>query len=467
MLALLAVVEPVAADPSPSHSAGHRAKHRKTTENPDRPAKAETCDVPGAATFDTPLNRKPWMLQRIQPERAWPISRGRGVKVAVIDSGVSTDPEVLDDVVYPGRDYLADGNGTCDQYGHGTTVAAIIAGRDGTGSPYYGVAPDAEILPYRVLVNEQADDSGNTPTLIAKAIRQAVDDGAQVINMSLYTQPTDALKSAVSYALQHDVVLVAAAGNEGGTSAQGATTYPAALDGVIAVAGINAKGGHVSSSNTADYVQVAAPGDQIQGPAAAGGGYQVFRKGGTSFAAPFVSGEAALIRAYHPDMTAKQVRRRIRLTADHPPEGWNETVGYGVVNPYRALGAILKGEGPVPETSGHRAMPALPADDNPMRTVEIASAIVAAGLLVLALLVLIGRRVIPAGRQRAWRAGRADYSDPDTGPRPTPSTKPEPAGDRLSITAPSSRTNTPAGPGERTSALPPPTGRALPGSGRP
>ncbi len=352
------------------------------------------------------MPQKPWPLDRIRPERAWALSRGRGVTVAVIDSGVSTDPAVLKNAVYNGHDYLASGgNGTCDQYGHGTLVAAIIAGRQTPDAPFYGVAPEAHILPYRVLRDDKRDNDADTPGNIADAITSAVDAGATVINLSLTTQKTDAVTTAVQYAEDHDVVLVAAAGNEGGTDAEGSVEYPAALPGVLAVGGIDDKGEHVGSSNRADYLEIAAPGDRIEGPAPKGGGYIEFKQGGTSFAAPFVSGTAALIRAYDPKLTAEQVRERIIATADHPPEGWNQTVGYGVVDPYRALTAILKGDVDRPASgSRHRALPDTHAAADPMRRTEITAGVLAAALLVLALLVVIAARVVPRGHRLRWRA---------------------------------------------------------------
>ncbi|GAA4217968.1 type VII secretion-associated serine protease mycosin [Actinocatenispora rupis] len=410
-------------------------------------AAQQSCHVPAGATHDNPLQRTPWGLDRVQPQRAWPLSRGQGVKVAVIDSGVSPDNVVLKNAVYEGgHDYLADGNGTCDQYGHGTVVAGIIAGRDDTGTPFYGVAPDAEILPYRVLVNDQKG-SDATPGYIADAIRRATDAGARVVNMSLTTVPTDALRSAVKYALAHDVVLVAAAGNEGNTDANGEAQYPAALPGVLAVGGIDEKGGHVGSSSTGNYLELAGPGKDIDGPAPAGGGFITF-PAGTSFATPYVAGVAALIRAYEPKLSAEQVRERILRTADHPPQGWNATVGYGVVNPYRALTATLKDDaGAAPAGSGDRSMADPRTRADPLRTVKLAAGITAAALLALAVLALIGSRVVPRGRRRDWRAGRAAFV-PDGADRPTGRRPAAPDDGRpVAVTAPSSRSNTPSGPG--------------------
>jgi len=445
VLAVLAV--------APGTAAPSRHKPGGSTVDSDTLASPQPCDVPQSATFDDPLPATPWTLGRIQPQRAWPLSRGQGIKVAVIDSGVSTSPASLKNAVLTGgHDYLASGNGTCDQYGHGTVIAGIIAGRDGTGAPFYGVAPDAEILPYRVLKDNQTNDSGSVPSDIADAIRRATNAGATVINLSLTTSATDAMKSAVKYAVDHDVVLVAAAGNEGGTTAEGSASYPAALPDVLAVGGIDRHGVHVGSSNTANFLDVAAPGKDIEGPAPAGGGF-LRLDAGTSFATPFVAGTAALIRAYDPELSAEQVRKRIIETADHPPEGWNETVGYGVVNPYRALTAIDRDAAAGTSSGQHRQAVDSPQDaTDPMGTVKLAAGIATPALLLAALLVLIGSRVIPRGRARGWRPARAAFT-PDSRPPRSGRAASAPEGKPLSITAPSSRSRTPSGPGRNTTGL--------------
>lgn len=466
LAAALAMLAGPAVTAAPSK---HQDKSESSGVDTDALATHQSCDVPARYTLDNPLSDTPWTLKRIQPQRAWPLSRGQGVKVAVIDSGVSNTSALLKNaVVAGGHDYLADGNGTCDQYGHGTVIAGIIAGRDGTGAPFYGVAPDAEILPFRVLLNEQQNASDSVPTNIADAIHRATDAGAKVINLSLTTQDTDAMKSAVQYAIDHDVVLVAAAGNEGGTTAEGSASYPAALPDVLAVGGIDQKGAHVGTSNTANFLDVAAPGKMIDGPAPAGKGFEEFAGGGTSFATPFVAGTAALLRAYDPSMTAEQVRKRIIETADHPPQGWNETVGYGVVNPYRALTAVPKPDA-APGQHGRQAIDNPQDEVDPMRTVEIVAGILTPVLLIAALLVLIGSRVVPRGRRRAWRAGRASFA-PDPEPvRQTRHSADDGDGKALSITAPSSRAHAPSGPGGNSGGLPSGFGgtpRAIPGAGR-
>ena len=152
---------------------------------------------------------------------------------------------------------------------------------------------------------------------------------------------------------------MAAAGNRQ-ENQQDQPAYPAAYPGVIAVAGVDQQGGHVGSSVSGDYVDIAAPGLDIVGPAPRGAGYLAEPQGGTSFAAAYVSGVAALVRAAHPELTPAEVADRLTRTADNPPEGHNAEVGYGVVNPYRAVTSLLGTRTDPP--AGAMPKPAPPAD---------------------------------------------------------------------------------------------------------
>src|SRR5262245_35161479 len=290
-----------------------------------------------------PLAEPPWPLARLRPDLAWPLARGAGVTVAVVDSGVSGSHASLSGKVLPGLDLVPGGGGSgqCDESGHGTLIGGIIAARDvvSAGFVFHGVAPEASIVPIRVLRDEKRSFDDDLPGRIATAVRWAVDSGhAGVINLSLTTTPTPALASAIAYAIGNGVVVVAAAGNQGDASQPGQPVYPAGYDGVIAVAGVDEKDGHVSTSDVGSYVDIAAPGVRIAGPAPNGGGFVFAPDGGTSFAAAYVSGVAALIRSYDPRLTPAQVTQRITSTADHPGQMWDPEVGYGVIDPARAVG---------------------------------------------------------------------------------------------------------------------------------
>ncbi|CCH15654.1 type VII secretion-associated serine protease mycosin [Micromonospora lupini] len=362
-------------------------------------AAAPTCGPAG----EDGLVQMPWALRRVDPAAAWPLSRGAGVTVAVIDSGVSAIHPALKGQVLEGRDFnnLPANRGQCDLAGHGTMVAGIIAGKEGTGVPFSGVAPAARILPIRVLPDAKGTNDEALPGQIAAAIDWAVDNGADVINLSLVTLPRPELAQAVERALAKRVVLVAAAGNRQETQ-EDRPAYPAAYPGVIAVGGVDEQGGHVGTSVSGTFVDVAAPGLNIVGPAPGGSGYRAEPTGGTSFAAAYVSGVAALVRAAYPDLTPEQVGDRLERTADNPPQGRNAEVGYGVVNPYRAVSSLLGTRANPPV--GRLAAPAAGADPlSWQRTVAIWAAAVGA---LLALLLLITRPIMARGRRRGWRPGR-------------------------------------------------------------
>ncbi|WP_328422949.1 MULTISPECIES: type VII secretion-associated serine protease mycosin [unclassified Micromonospora] len=349
------------------------------------------------------LVEMPWALRRLEPSSAWPLSRGAGVTVAVIDSGVSAIHPLLKGQVMEGRDFnsLPANQGQCDLVGHGTMVAGIIAGREGTGVPFSGIAPAARILPIRVLPDAKGTNDEALPGQIAAAIDWAVDNGADVINLSLVTLPRPELAEAVENALAKGVVLVAAAGNRQ-EQQEDKPAYPAAYPGVIAVAGVDEQGGHVGTSVSGTYVDVAAPGLNIVGPAPGGSGYRAEPTGGTSFAAAYVSGVAALVRAAYPDLRPQQIAERLERTADNPPDGHNAEVGYGVVNPYRALSSLLGTRTDPP--AGALPPPARP--DDPLGWQRTAAIWAAAAGGLLTVLLLAARPIMIRGRRRGWRPGR-------------------------------------------------------------
>ncbi|SNT45440.1 type VII secretion-associated serine protease mycosin [Asanoa hainanensis] len=344
------------------------------------------------------MTQTPWPLQRMRPDLAWPISEGAGITVAVIDSGVSPNPPALAGKVLEGRDFVEPSKlGQCDEVAHGTVVAGVIAGRTPGGSVFTGIAPKAMILPIRVLPDLEKDFDPGRPNVIAEAIDYAASHGADVINLSLTTDPTPVLEQAINDALAQNIVLVAAAGNDGGGDGQNQKAYPAAYDGVIAVAGIDREGHHVATSTSGAYVDVAAPGAEVDGPMPRGDGYAQFTKGGTSFASAYVSGLAALIRSADPNLKPAEVAERIATTADHPPEGRNDLVGYGVINPYRAMTAITGAPKASPPAVALDPV-ALPAD--PMGNTRTLATWTAATLAVLALVIALCAAVVRGTRRR-------------------------------------------------------------------
>ncbi|WP_285791109.1 type VII secretion-associated serine protease mycosin [Micromonospora sp. NBRC 101691] len=373
---------------------------------PPTPARAAPKCGPAGENAPTAT---PWPLRRLEPSAAWRLTRGGGVVVAVIDSGVSATHPALRGQVRAGRDFsgLPQRDGQCDLAGHGTMVAGIIAGRTEAGTPFTGIAPAARILPIRVLPDTRRTNDESLPGQIAQAIRYAVDNDAEVINLSLETLPTPQLAAAVEYALDNRVVVVAAAGNQQQQRDQPA--YPAGYPGVIAVAGVDEQGGHVGTSISGDYVDIAAPGHNIVAPAPGGDGWLTEPEGGTSFAAAYVSGAAALVRAMYPELSPAQVASRLTRTADAPPEGRNDQVGHGVVNPYRAVGSLLGTRDDPPLGAMAEPVP-VPDPWSQDRIVAIWAAAVGA---LLAVVLLVSRPVIRRGRRRGWRPGRRRLDAPD------------------------------------------------------
>jgi type VII secretion-associated serine protease mycosin len=277
-----------------------------------------------------------WQLDVLQAKTAWRSSTGRGVTVAVIDSGVDASHPDLAGQVLPGLDLVdpEGSGGEPDPVGHGTTVAGLIAGRDDDRRGVVGLAPDARILPVRVLDDENRYDDA---IIVARGVRWAVDNGARVINLSLGgSGDSAALAAALDYAFARDVVVIACTGNVASSSSS-KVWYPAREPGVIAVAGLERDSEDLwSGSITGPATVLAAPATSLVG--ARPGGY--WRVQGTSFAAPLVAATAALVRARYPQMSAGDVVNRLLTTArDLGSTGRDDRFGYGLVDPVAALNA--------------------------------------------------------------------------------------------------------------------------------
>ncbi|WP_127793978.1 S8 family serine peptidase [Agromyces sp. LHK192] len=279
---------------------------------------------------------------------AWNTSRGSGVKVAVIDTGVNGNVAELRNAVVGGTD--ASGIGTPDgqtpvgeDSNHGTMVASLLAGR-GTnpGDGVLGVAPEASVLTASVAFGTDTGATISNDDQIAQAIRWSVDNGADVINMSLTRNTRDWPESwddAFMYAFENDVVVVAAAGNRGsGTTEVGA---PATIPGVLTVAGLDRdENASFDASSQGITISVSAPSEDLVG-VLPDGSYTLWN--GTSGATPIVSGLVALVRAEFPDLDAANVMNRITATAtpkgDEVP---SPLYGYGVIDPVAALTAEVE-----------------------------------------------------------------------------------------------------------------------------
>lgn len=289
----------------------------------------------------------PWALQRVNLDELWSQSKGKNVRVAVIDTGVDTaNPQLTHAVdvsagtnLLPTKDSkgqpIERGNksGTTDTVGHGTRVAGIIAARPMDGTGFVGLAPEATIIPIK---QNDAEGHGTADTL-TDAVKHAIRAKAQVINISQDTAnavpPDDKLQNAIDEALRNGIVVVASAGNDG-LGGNVKKTYPASFAGVLAVAASDRNNERAAFSQSGDFVGVAAPGVDMISTVPKGGHCT---DNGTSFSAPYVAGVAALIKAKHPKWTAREVVAQIEQTAERSIDGHDRLVGWGVVDPVRAL----------------------------------------------------------------------------------------------------------------------------------
>ncbi|MFD9719423.1 type VII secretion-associated serine protease mycosin [Streptomyces sp. NPDC059076] len=288
----------------------------------------------------------PWPLQRVLLDQVWQDTKGKGVRVAVIDTGVDNKNPQLRGAVdaSAGKDFLpvdkenpsgnaGKTNGTVDEIGHGTKVAGIIAARPRAGTGFVGLAPEATIIPIR----QNDENNSGSDVSMAKAIDHAIAEKADVINISQDTtkplKPDSALGLAVDRALKEEIVVVASAGNDG-MDGKSKKTYPAAFPGVLAVASSDRNNERAAFSQAGDFVGVAAPGVDVVSTVP-GNGQCV--DNGTSFSAPYVAGVAALLKAKYPRWKPHEIVAQIEQTAERSTNGRDDFVGWGVVDPVRAL----------------------------------------------------------------------------------------------------------------------------------
>ncbi len=371
---LLAVTAGPSGGAGPAKTAGASRDGGAVTAGPSGGA-GPAAVAPAAAGEDSLLSEQ-YALEMVGAQTAWATSRGEGILVAVIDTGVDvTHPDLaanihvniaerdgvpgvdddgngyVDDVTgydftdadgLPGTgDYRERDADPADEYGHGTQVAGVIAAVEGNGIGIAGVAPDAKILPLRAGFNTglplvpallQEDDA-------AAAILYAVDNGADILNLSwgdLVEAPL--IEMVVRYAREHGVLVVAGAGNDPGDLA----FYPAAYAGVVSAGACDRDGARANFSTYGQDLDLLAPGVGLW-TTSPGGEYA--QRGGTSFSSPMTAGVAALVWSARPGWTADQVAWRLRLSAFREAAGWTAGRGWGILDAAEAVSG--GGEPPV------------------------------------------------------------------------------------------------------------------------
>jgi serine protease len=291
-----------------------------------------------------------WTLGALHVSSAWGYSRGHGVTVAVLDTGVDGRQADLTGQVIDGPDFTGGLRRPGSRYWgrHGTSMASVIAGHGhGESAGIMGVAPEAKVLSIRA-TSELTDPArarhtrvDRTRTAVAKGIRYAADHGAQVISMSLgggmhFYNGNRLEAAAVRYALRKGIVLVASAGNDGGGANR--RTYPAAYPGVIAVGAVDRDFRATGFTNRHTYVSVAAPGVQVISADVSGQGYVL--SSGTSVSAALVAGMSALIKSRYPRLTPAEVKQALEQGATHRPTGGRSSaIGTGVADAFGGLRA--------------------------------------------------------------------------------------------------------------------------------
>ncbi|GHJ17306.1 MULTISPECIES: S8 family serine peptidase [unclassified Micromonospora] len=337
------------ARPTPTRSPGARPDGSPSpgasptpSGTPTGPGRDGKCTATTASS-----GRSEWAQLRMAADSAWTLTRGNGVKVAVVDTGVDAGLQQLSGRVAVGADVtVGNGRGDEDCLGSGTAMAGIIAADDSVENRPVGLAPDATIVPVR-MVRSSGDAR---PADAATAIEVAVSTGASVVALGSRVDLADpAVAASLATALEHDVLVVAGAPVK-------PTTLPSPRGGsggsLVLTGGVGA-GGQLAEKYVDGSVEVVAPGIEVATLGVGGG--KVIGNTGTEFAVAFVAGEAALIRAAQPDLSAAQVEERIRATAEpvggQVAEG-DPRYGSGMINPAASVAPSVDAQAPAAAQAG-------------------------------------------------------------------------------------------------------------------
>lgn len=354
--------------------------------------------------------RTPWQQTTLALSESWQFASGAGVKVAVVDTGVdASGVPALRGRVTAGPDVVSGGRAGTDCVGHGTFAAGLIAAAPRSGTGFAGVAPGATIVAVRVTDRYGA----TTADRVADGITAAVSAGAGVVDVPIALGTTSpALTRAVASAVKKGALVVApayAAATDGTGSGQAGSptaaplpaAYPAALPGVLAVAAIGPGGAAELTVAPVTRPGLAAPGTSVLsvGPGGSGG----FTGSGAAFASALVAGVAALVVEREPGLTPAQLTARLERTAYHAAaDGQDPLVGWGTVQPVRAVSEVLPAGAPAESAAG-AVRPPLRVPAPAARTAVHQAWVVAAGAALLIALTALAAVALPRARRR--RAG--------------------------------------------------------------
>ena len=301
----------------------------------------KTADVPemdgaqvlAAGMTNDPYSSRQWGMKMIGMEAAWQSGlTGKGVRVAIIDGGVYTNTgEFGTDRLLAGKSLV--GDSTEDSNGHGTFIAGIIGAAKDNGVGIAGIAPEVTIIPIKT-----SNDGSMADGVGAQAIRAAVDEfHCDVINYSSGSKALmSGVKDAVNYAVSKGTIVVCSTGNDGNTSLY----YPGALEATIGVGSINKGLERSQFSHQNSSIFVTAPGDEVYSIGARG---SVSSSSGTSFAAPFVTGLAALLKEAHPQMNTDDFKAILQASSyDLGAAGYDKEFGWGLIQVPAAIRAAAE-----------------------------------------------------------------------------------------------------------------------------
>jgi type VII secretion-associated serine protease mycosin len=325
------------------------------------------------------VKEEPPALQRLNARYAWTLATGRGVTVAVVDSGVDARNAHFKGALTGGKSFVPGIRPTTDAVGHGTAIAGQIAARIVSGSGVIGMAPESRVMPVQVFYadDEQSRQQGvgPRPDRIAAGIRYAADHGAKVINVSMSTPTSNsALRSSVEYATRKGSLVVASAGNRNVSENKAdGPRYPAAYPQAVAVAAVD-RGDFVGEGSIhGPHVDVAAPGTSVL-TTFKGAGDCILEEAeeSTSFATAYVSAAAALLAERFPAEGPAGWKHRLEATASREQrDRRDDSAGWGLIQPYEALTALTDGtvSGPVAPGATRPPVPAAPKPAIDLRAV--------------------------------------------------------------------------------------------------